>query len=98
MPPRQFLAFFLLINCRQWNKKTTEDQAKKTYDRALKLEEEFGIYFTGMYRNNYQTYYIVQYIEQPKQAHSKQITNILMYFIISKGPSYLLPYLQKLPS
>ena len=25
----------------------TEDQARKTYDRALKLEQEFGEYFTG---------------------------------------------------
>lgn len=25
----------------------SEDQARKTYDRALKLEQEFGEYFTG---------------------------------------------------
>jgi hypothetical protein len=25
----------------------TEDQARKTYDRAMKLEQEFGEYFTG---------------------------------------------------
>lgn len=32
---------------REWNKRMTEDQARKTYDRALKLEQEFGEYFTG---------------------------------------------------
>ncbi len=25
----------------------TEEQARKTYDRALKVEQEFGEYFTG---------------------------------------------------
>lgn len=25
----------------------TEEQAKKTYERALKTEQEFGEYFTG---------------------------------------------------
>ena len=33
--------------CREWNKRMTEDQARKTYDRAMKLEQEFGEYFTG---------------------------------------------------
>ena len=27
----------------------TEEQAMKTYDRALKLENEFGEYFTGKF-------------------------------------------------
>lgn len=26
----------------------TEEQAKKTYERAIKMEQEFGEYFTGM--------------------------------------------------
>lgn len=26
----------------------TEEQAKKTYERALKMEQEFGEYFTGI--------------------------------------------------
>ncbi|KAJ8368312.1 hypothetical protein SKAU_G00083400 [Synaphobranchus kaupii] len=30
------------------NKRLTEDQAKKTYDRAMKLEQEFGEYFTAV--------------------------------------------------
>lgn len=31
------------------NKRMTEEQAKKTYERALKMEQEFGEYFTGIY-------------------------------------------------
>ena len=34
---------------RELNKRLTEEQAQKTYDRALKLEQEFGEYFTGEY-------------------------------------------------
>lgn len=39
------------------NKRMTEEQAKKTYERSLKMEQEFGEYFTGktgvktIYRN-----------------------------------------------
>ena len=32
---------------REWEKRITEDQAGKKYERALKLEQEFGEYFTG---------------------------------------------------
>ena len=32
---------------RELNKRLTEEQAQKTFDRALKLEQEFGEYFTG---------------------------------------------------
>lgn len=32
---------------RNWNKKTPEEQARKTYERAQKLEAEFLEYFTG---------------------------------------------------
>lgn len=28
-------------------KRMTEEQAKKTYERALKMEQEFAEYFTG---------------------------------------------------
>ncbi|MGH0174211.1 UNVERIFIED_CONTAM: hypothetical protein FKN15_012667, partial [Acipenser sinensis] len=31
----------------EMNKRLTEEQAKKTYDRAIKLEQEFGEFFTG---------------------------------------------------
>nr|KAF6324833.1 hypothetical protein mMyoMyo1_008291 [Myotis myotis] len=32
----------------EMNKRLTEEQAKKTYDRAVKLEQEFGEYFTAI--------------------------------------------------
>ncbi|XP_037745032.1 disks large homolog 2 isoform X11 [Chelonia mydas] len=32
----------------EMNKRLTEEQAKKTYERALKLEQEFGEYFTAI--------------------------------------------------
>ena len=31
------------------NRRMTEEQAKKTYERAIKMEQEFGEYFTGKY-------------------------------------------------
>ena len=36
------------VHFRNWNKKTPEEQARKTYERALKLEAEFLEYFTGI--------------------------------------------------
>lgn len=36
-----------VFNCREMSRRTTEEQAKKIYDRALRLEQEFGEYFTG---------------------------------------------------
>ncbi|XP_058267093.1 disks large homolog 2 isoform X32 [Hemibagrus wyckioides] len=32
----------------EMNKRLTDEQAKKTYDRAMKLEQEFGQYFTAL--------------------------------------------------
>lgn len=32
---------------REMNKRITEEQARLTYDRTVKLEQEFGEYFTG---------------------------------------------------
>ena len=32
------------------NKRMTEEQAKKTFERAMKMEQEFGEYFTGKIR------------------------------------------------
>lgn len=32
---------------REMNKRFSEEQARKTYDRAVKLEQEFTEYFTG---------------------------------------------------
>jgi len=36
-----------VVYVRNWNKKTPEEQARKTYERAQKLEAEFLEYFTG---------------------------------------------------
>ncbi|KAI4492995.1 hypothetical protein M0802_009765 [Mischocyttarus mexicanus] len=33
---------------KEMNKRTTDEQAKKTYERALKMEQEFGEYFTAV--------------------------------------------------
>jgi hypothetical protein len=43
------LCSLFVLEFRNWNKKTPEDQARKTYDRALKLENEFAEYFTGLW-------------------------------------------------
>lgn len=38
----------LFVNShREMNRRMTEEQAKKTYERAIKMEQEFGEYFTG---------------------------------------------------
>ena len=37
-----------LLLYRDMNKRLTEEQARKTFDRAMKLEQEFGEFFTGM--------------------------------------------------
>lgn len=37
------------------NRRMTEEQAKKTYERALKMEQEFGEYFTGIFVFLYHT-------------------------------------------
>ena len=39
------ISFYL----REMNKRMSEDQAKKEFDRAIKVEQEFGEYFTGIY-------------------------------------------------
>lgn len=42
---------FFFFN-REMNRRMTEEQAKKTFERALKMEQEFGEYFTGIINNN----------------------------------------------
>lgn len=39
------------------NRRMTEEQAKKTYERAIKMEQEFGEYFTGMVKIIWKTSY-----------------------------------------
>lgn len=40
---------FISLVCvsREMNKRLSEEQARKTFDRAVKLEQEFTEYFTG---------------------------------------------------
>jgi hypothetical protein len=40
----KFIGFLIY---REMNRRMTEEQAKKTFERALKMEHEFGEYFTG---------------------------------------------------
>lgn len=40
-----YLLFCVIF--REMNRRMTEEQAKKTYERAIKMEQEFGEYFTG---------------------------------------------------
>ncbi|XP_070605678.1 disks large homolog 2 isoform X5 [Erythrolamprus reginae] len=50
----QLYPIAIFVKPRSWeplmemNKRLTEEQAKKTYDRAMKLEQEFGEYFTAI--------------------------------------------------
>ena len=37
--------------CREWNKRLSAEQAQKMYEQAVKLEQEFGEYFTGTVHN-----------------------------------------------
>lgn len=39
----------------------TEEQAKKTYERAMKMEQEFGEYFTGILQYFSSLNYIYKY-------------------------------------
>lgn len=36
-----------LVCCREMNRRLTDEQGRKTYDRAMKLEQEFTEHFTG---------------------------------------------------
>lgn len=40
------MILFLFLN-REMNRRMTDETAQKTYERALKMEHEFGEYFTG---------------------------------------------------
>jgi len=39
--------FACVSYCRDMNKRITEEQARLSYERTVKLEQEFGEYFTG---------------------------------------------------
>merc|ERR1711881_131932 len=44
----------------EWNKRMTEEAARKTYERAIKLEQEFGEYFTAVVQG-----------DTPEELHEK---------------------------
>ncbi|XP_041657048.1 disks large homolog 2 isoform X4 [Cheilinus undulatus] len=51
------------------NKRLTEEQAKKTFDRAMKLEQEFGEYFTALVQGD-TLEDIYNYCKQVIEEHS----------------------------
>uniref|UniRef100_UPI0037E84E7D disks large homolog 2 isoform X15 n=1 Tax=Semicossyphus pulcher TaxID=241346 RepID=UPI0037E84E7D len=51
------------------NKRLTEDQAKKTFDRAMKLEQEFGEFFTALVQGD-TLEDIYNYCKQVIEEHS----------------------------
>ena len=40
---------FVLIVCRELNKRLVEEQAKKIFERSMRQEQDFGEYFTGKF-------------------------------------------------
>uniref|UniRef100_A0A8C2XPY8 Discs, large homolog 2 (Drosophila) n=1 Tax=Cyclopterus lumpus TaxID=8103 RepID=A0A8C2XPY8_CYCLU len=44
----QLYPIAIFIKPKDMNKRLTEEQAKKTFDRAMKLEQEFGEFFTAL--------------------------------------------------
>lgn len=56
------------------NKRLTEEQARKTFDRAMKLEQEFGEFFTGMILIKAQTIY----------SHGRKFSHALHFLAIIK--------------
>uniref|UniRef100_A0A8C7R981 Discs, large homolog 2 (Drosophila) n=1 Tax=Oncorhynchus mykiss TaxID=8022 RepID=A0A8C7R981_ONCMY len=44
----QLYPIAIFIKPREMNKRLTEEQARKTFDRAMKLEQEFGEFFTAL--------------------------------------------------
>ena len=50
---------------RDINKRITEEQAVKTYDRAQKLEQEFAEYFTGEKKSSFWTIFFEQNVIRP---------------------------------
>ncbi|XP_066140900.1 disks large 1 tumor suppressor protein isoform X5 [Euwallacea fornicatus] len=65
----------------EMNKRMTEDQAKKTYERALKTEQEFGEYFTAVVQGD---------TPEDIYAQSKEIINE------QSGPTIWIPAKEKL--
>lgn len=54
------------------NKRMTEDQAKKVFDRAIKVEQEFSEYFTGMSKQIFN-------FNHKLQAHKGKLNNLFIF-------------------
>ncbi|KAK9745494.1 Guanylate kinase [Popillia japonica] len=65
----------------EMNKRMTEEQAKKTYERALKMEQEFGEYFTAVVQG-----------DTPEDIYS-QVKDVIAQ---QSGPSIWVPTKEKL--
>ncbi|KTG42461.1 hypothetical protein cypCar_00010155 [Cyprinus carpio] len=70
----------------EMNKRLTEEQAKKTYDRAMKLEQEFGEYFSGSRKfknDHYETVIRVSYFLwcKMKKMFKNLLTSALSLFL-----------------
>ena len=44
---RRRAKFLFFVRGREMNRRQTYEQANKVFDKAMKLEQEFGEYFTG---------------------------------------------------
>ncbi|XP_071050990.1 disks large 1 tumor suppressor protein isoform X4 [Onthophagus taurus] len=65
----------------EMNKRMTEDQAKKTFERALKMEQEFGEYFTAVVQG-----------DTPEDIYA-QVKDVIAQ---QSGPSIWVPTKEKL--
>nr|CAI5858060.1 unnamed protein product [Callosobruchus analis] len=65
----------------EMNKRMTEEQAKKTYERALKMEQEFGEYFTAVVQG-----------DTPEEIYN-QVKEVIKE---QSGPSIWVPTKEKL--
>lgn len=52
----------LVCVSREMNKRLTEEQARKTFDRAVKLEQEFTEYFTGSLPSPNHSSHVLEYL------------------------------------
>ncbi|XP_065575663.1 discs large homolog 1-like protein isoform X4 [Artemia franciscana] len=64
----------------EWNKRMTEEQAKKTFDRAVKLEQEFGEYFSAIIQG-----------DTPEEVY-KKVKDII---VEQSGPKIWIPAKEK---
>lgn len=49
----------LFVFNREMNKRQTYEQANKVFDKAMKLEQEFGEYFTGIFFFSHHHHHVI---------------------------------------